>query len=592
MEPGRADGLDRGDPGPGGDPGWNGRPRPSRASGPSNALGSRNPRASRDPRMAGGGDPRWDAGPDPRVAGGGDRSWDAGVDSWPGQSRGPADETRLDLRVTGRPIPGRSRGADPYRNGAGPLGAAGADVRRDPGADPRRGFGSHADPGPGTDPGRRAGWSTEPDPGRRRAPTAGPAPSAPLPAPPAPALDEPASGSRRARHADPGRGPGPGARSGPVFGRETGTRPGSGPGQEGRFGPRADPKFGPRPWPEHPAEMRAGPDTATRPARPSTDPGSRTAGPPAAPRAPWAPGDDWPATGSGRRTAGRGGDALRSPAPDRRAGPQRGPRDSGPGSGRDLDGGRGRRSAPGPAAPPREFGLEEDGSGAVRSRRSKVQDRPVSQEPPDAEELDRRRSRAGRSAARGGRRRVRLILLALGLIVVLGAGAAAAVKLKLIPRSSGRSHELAVPLQLGSYVRRPQLEQQMNAKSLQQQVIAKSAGQASHVVSAVYENKAGVSGAAPPQIFLFIGGNLAGVSPAGFITSFTAQFKGAQATSAGSLGGQAACVDAQGSVAGGVALCTWADDDTFGVLTSPTMDLAELATQMRSIRPSVELPAK
>jgi hypothetical protein len=176
--------------------------------------------------------------------------------------------------------------------------------------------------------------------------------------------------------------------------------------------------------------------------------------------------------------------------------------------------------------------------------------------------------------------------------VVLGAGAAAAVKLKLIPRSSGSSHELAVPSQLGSYVRRPQLEQQMNAKSLQQQVIAKSAGQASHVVSAVYENKAGVSGAAQPQIFLFIGGNLAGVSPAGFITSFTAQFKGAQATSAGSLGGQAACVRAQGSAAGGVAMCTWADGDTFGVLTSPTMSLAQVAAQLRSIRPSVELPAK
>jgi hypothetical protein len=166
------------------------------------------------------------------------------------------------------------------------------------------------------------------------------------------------------------------------------------------------------------------------------------------------------------------------------------------------------------------------------------------------------------------------------------------VKLKFIPHSSGRSHELAVPSQLGSYARRPQLEQQMNAKSLQQQVIAKSAGQASRVVSAVYENKAGVSGTAPPQIFLFIGGNLAGVSPAGFITSFTAQFKGAHATSAGPLGGQAACVDAQGSTAGAVALCTWADGDTFGVLTSPTMGLAPLAAQMRSIRPSVELPAK
>jgi hypothetical protein len=185
---------------------------------------------------------------------------------------------------------------------------------------------------------------------------------------------------------------------------------------------------------------------------------------------------------------------------------------------------------------------------------------------------------------------VRFVLLAVVLIVILGAGAAAAVKLT--SRSSGRSHELAAPSQLGSYVRRPQLEQQMNARALQQQVIAKSAGQASHVVSAVYENKAGVSGSAPPQIFLLIGGNLAGVSPAGFITSFTAQFKGAQATSAGSLGGQAACVDTRGSAAGSVALCTWADGDTFGVLTSPTMNLGQLAAQMRAIRPSVERPAK
>jgi hypothetical protein len=254
---------------------------------------------------------------------------------------------------------------------------------------------------------------------------------------------------------------------------------------------------------------------------------------------------------------------------------------------RAREGGRGRRGAPGPAAPPREFGLEEDESGAGRSRRRKVQDRPVS-EPGDAEELDGRRSRAGR----GRKRRVRLILLVVGLIVVLGAGAAAAVKLKLIPPSSGRSHQLAVPSQLGSYVRRPQLEQQMNAKSLQQQVIAKSAGQASHVVSAVYENKTGLTGVTPPQIFLFIGGNLAGVSPSGFITSFTAQFKGARATSAGSLGGQAACVDTHGSTAGTVALCTWADGDTFGVLTSPTMSPDQLAAQMRSIRPSVELPAK
>jgi hypothetical protein len=176
------------------------------------------------------------------------------------------------------------------------------------------------------------------------------------------------------------------------------------------------------------------------------------------------------------------------------------------------------------------------------------------------------------------------------ILVVVAAGAVAA--LKLVSRGSGRSHVLVAPSRLASFVRRPALEQQMNARALKEQVIAKSAGQASHVVSAVYENRAGVTGSAQPQIFLFIGGNLAGVSPAGFISSFTAQFNGARGTSAGSLGGQAACVNARSGAAGSVALCTWADGDTFGVVTSPTMDLSQLAAQMRAIRPSVERPAR
>jgi hypothetical protein len=199
-----------------------------------------------------------------------------------------------------------------------------------------------------------------------------------------------------------------------------------------------------------------------------------------------------------------------------------------------------------------------------------------------------RGSRAGRSGARAGKRRGRTVLFAVVAIVIVAAGAVAA--LKFMSRGSARSHILVAPSRLASYVRRPQLEQQMNARALQRQVIAKSAGQASHVVSAVYENS-GVSGNAP-QIFLFIGGNLAGQSPAGFISSFTAQFKGAAATSPGSLGGQAACVDARGSAAGTVALCTWADGDTFGVVTSPTMGPSQLAAQMRAIRPSVERSAR
>jgi hypothetical protein len=159
-------------------------------------------------------------------------------------------------------------------------------------------------------------------------------------------------------------------------------------------------------------------------------------------------------------------------------------------------------------------------------------------------------------------------------------------------RGAGRTHALVVPAKLGVFVRTTQLEQQLNVKQLQQQIIAKSDGQASHVVSAVYENGAGTSGAGQPQIILFIGGNLTGVSPGGFISSFTGQFRGAQTASPGSMGGSASCVNAQPAASGGVAFCTWADSDTFGVVASPTMNLAQLSAQMRAIRPLLERTAR
>ena len=307
----------------------------------------------------------------------------------------------------------------------------------------------------------------------------------------------------------------------------------------------------------------------------------------------------------GRGTApGRGVPPGQAMAPGQAIPPgQDAPKGRGETNRRPLPGGpAGRRRAPGwdeaavtaqdadIAAPPAEF-EEPDGTrlGGRRSRR-RGGDRQAAPDPVAAGEQAGRGSRAARSGSRASKRRARTLVLAVVVVVVLAAGAVAA--LKFLQGGSGRSHVLVAPSRLGSYVRRPQLEQQMNAKVLQQQVIAKSAGQASHVVSAVYENTAGVSGSAPPQIFLFIGGNLAGESPAGFVSSFTAQFKGAAATSPGSLGGQAACVDARGSAAGSVALCTWADGDTFGVVASPTMGLSQLAAQMRAIRPSVERPAR
>jgi hypothetical protein len=167
--------------------------------------------------------------------------------------------------------------------------------------------------------------------------------------------------------------------------------------------------------------------------------------------------------------------------------------------------------------------------------------------------------------------------------------AAAAV---FVLRAPGQAHVLSIPARLGAFVRKPQLEQQMNIRQLRQQVITRSGGQASHVVSAVYENGAGVSGAGQPQIMLFIGGNVGGVSPAGFVSSFMTQFKGARAASPGSLGGSASCVSAQPGAANEVALCTWADNDTFGVVASPTMNLTQLSAQLRAIRPVIEHTAR
>jgi hypothetical protein len=177
-------------------------------------------------------------------------------------------------------------------------------------------------------------------------------------------------------------------------------------------------------------------------------------------------------------------------------------------------------------------------------------------------------------------------MIGAGLAAVVVAGAAAVVESGVF--SSGPAHVLLTPDKLGTYVRRPQLEKQMNAAQLQKEVITKSAGQASHVVSAVYEDGTSASSTAPPQMILFIGGNLSGVSASGFIASFTQQSKGAFVTSPGSLGGSAACVNAQASVPGSVALCTWADNDTFGVVASPTMTATRLARQLRAIRPMVE----
>jgi hypothetical protein len=125
----------------------------------------------------------------------------------------------------------------------------------------------------------------------------------------------------------------------------------------------------------------------------------------------------------------------------------------------------------------------------------------------------------------------------------------------------------------------------MGAAALQKQIVASSSGEAKHVVYAVYEDATGRAARHGPQIILFIGGNRSGTSASSFMSSFAGKLAGAATTSPGSMGGAAACVP---SVAGRLAECAWADDDTFGVVASPTLSAAALASELRTVRPLVE----
>jgi hypothetical protein len=179
-----------------------------------------------------------------------------------------------------------------------------------------------------------------------------------------------------------------------------------------------------------------------------------------------------------------------------------------------------------------------------------------------------------------------MILLTVGVLVIALAGIVVAA---LSGPGDGPAHVLVTPATLGSYVKEPHLARVMDAGLLQRQLETRSAGEAKNVVYAVYEDSSNAAASSGPQILLFIGGNLTGASPGGFISSFIGETRGALRTSAGSMGGEAACVS---RVPGGVAECAWADSDTFGVVASPTLSVSALAAQLRSVRPRVEHLAK
>jgi hypothetical protein len=197
----------------------------------------------------------------------------------------------------------------------------------------------------------------------------------------------------------------------------------------------------------------------------------------------------------------------------------------------------------------------------------------------------------GKRRGRSGDRRQ---WMALGAIAVVAAGAIGGVLMKYVfAGPSGPAHTVVAPQTVDGYTRSANLEKQLNVAGEAAKVAKESSGQASNPAYGVYQkgNITAITEAANTQMFMFVGGKLAGADPTASIQNFEHSYAGSAAVSPGSLGGQAACTETHlnGQSA---SMCVWFDNDTFGALVSPTMTTAKLASTMDAVRPSLELYTK
>jgi hypothetical protein len=199
------------------------------------------------------------------------------------------------------------------------------------------------------------------------------------------------------------------------------------------------------------------------------------------------------------------------------------------------------------------------------------------------------RASRGTGRRRGRSRDHRLWLALIGVVLVAAAAIVGILKCE-FPSHGGPVHIMVTPARIGTYARTVDLEKQTHLAELRGEVIKMSSGEASGVVSAVYEEGDSAAGG-NTQIIMFIGGHLANAAPATSITAFTQKFAGATVVSAGSLGGRAACVENGAATSDPVSMCVWFDNDSFGEIVSPTMNAASLASAMQTVRPAVELVA-
>jgi len=156
--------------------------------------------------------------------------------------------------------------------------------------------------------------------------------------------------------------------------------------------------------------------------------------------------------------------------------------------------------------------------------------------------------------------------------------------------TGGVAHTMVTPAALGPYKWAPDLERNVGPPTLATSVAKMSDAQASDIRARTYKKPA--LGGAAPQVLEVIGGRLRSTSPASSIGTLIHMYPSAHSVPAGPLGGSAACFEQTAGTADSVAMCAWFDNDSFGILTSPTLNAANLANLMVQDRPLIELVKK
>jgi hypothetical protein len=147
------------------------------------------------------------------------------------------------------------------------------------------------------------------------------------------------------------------------------------------------------------------------------------------------------------------------------------------------------------------------------------------------------------------------------------------------------AHTVVTPAALGSYKWAPDLEKNAGLATL-----ATSVAKMSDIRARAYEKPA--PGGTAPQLLEVIAGRLPSTSPAASIVTLIQKYPSGHIVPAGPMGGSAACFERTAGTADSVAMCAWSDNDSVGILASPTLSAASLANLMVQDRPLIELVKK